>query len=41
VIERVLHLWPGDFRPSLPLFSYYFLIIASAQIGQIAKMLNR
>jgi AAA family ATP:ADP antiporter len=37
VIERALHLRPGDFRRGLPLFSYYFLIIASAQIGQIAR----
>ena len=37
MIERVLHLRPGDFRRGLPLFSYYFLIIASAQVGQIAR----
>jgi len=37
VIERALHLRPGDFRRGLPLFSYYFLIIASAQIGQVAR----
>jgi AAA family ATP:ADP antiporter len=37
VIERALHLRPGDFRRGLPLFSYYFLIIASAQVGQIAR----
>jgi len=37
VIQRVLNLRPGDFRRGLPLFSYYFLIIASAQIGQIAR----
>ena len=37
MIERVLHLRPGDFRRGLPLFSYYFLIIASTQIGQIAR----
>jgi ATP:ADP antiporter, AAA family len=37
VIQRVLHLRPGDFRRGLPLFSYYFLIIASAQVGQIAR----
>jgi AAA family ATP:ADP antiporter len=37
VIERLLHLRPGDFRRGLPLFSYYFLIIASSQVGQIAR----
>jgi ATP:ADP antiporter, AAA family len=37
VIERLLHLRPGDFWRGLPLFSYYFLIIASSQIGQIAR----
>lgn len=37
MIERTLQLRPGDFRRGLPLFSYYFLIIASAQIGQIAR----
>ncbi|HET9219156.1 MAG TPA: Npt1/Npt2 family nucleotide transporter, partial [Terriglobia bacterium] len=33
----MLHLRPGDFRRGFPLFAYYFLIIASAQIGQIAR----
>ena len=37
MIERVLHLRPGDFRRGLPLFSYNFLIIASTQIGQVAR----
>ena len=37
MIERLLHLRPGDFRRGLPLFSYYFLIIASSQVGQIAR----
>jgi AAA family ATP:ADP antiporter len=37
VIERLLYLRPGDFRRGLPLFSYYFLIIATSQVGQIAR----
>ena len=37
MIERLLHLRPGDFRRGLPLFSYNFLIIASTQIGQVAR----
>ena len=37
MIERLLHLRPGDFWRGFPLFSYYFLIIASSQIGQVAR----
>lgn len=37
MIERLLHLRPGDVRRGLPLFSYYFLIILSSQVGQIAR----
>ena len=37
VVERLLHLRSGDFQRGLPLFSYYFLIIASAQMGQVAR----
>ena len=37
MVERLLHLRPGDFRRGLPFFSYYFLIIASSQVGQVAR----
>lgn len=36
-VERVLHLRSGDFQRGLPLFGYYFLIIASSQVGQVAR----
>jgi AAA family ATP:ADP antiporter len=37
LVERLLHLRTGDFQRGLPLFGYYFLIIASAQIGQVVR----
>jgi AAA family ATP:ADP antiporter len=37
LVERLLHLRPGDFRRGFPLFLYYLLIIASSQVGQIAR----
>lgn len=37
LVERLLHLRPGDFRRGFPLFLYYLLIIGSSQVGQIAR----
>jgi len=36
-INRFLNLRPGEFVRGLPLFSYYFLIIASYVMGQVAR----
>jgi AAA family ATP:ADP antiporter len=36
-INRFLNLRPGEFVSGLPLFGYYFLIIASYVMGQVAR----
>lgn len=37
LLERLLHLGPGDLSRGFPLFSYLFLIIASYVIGKITR----
>jgi AAA family ATP:ADP antiporter len=37
LVERFLHLGPGDLRRGLPFFGYYFLIISSYLMGQVAR----
>lgn len=36
-INRVFNLRPGDFGRGLPMFGYYFLIISSYIMGQVAR----
>jgi len=36
-INRFLNLRPGEFVRGLPLFGYYFLIISSYVMGQVAR----